>query len=336
MGREKERWRWGKKGIYILVWEGWVAVRWAELLRSEAPPPPPPPPWSDIADVVVREFVALATNAVAIVVVRACFDLPGRWRRSPPEEVAEASAACRSRRFAAGTQVLFKWVLHSNPRLLQHVRHRWYEQSFFAWFPHSWHADDPVVVVIVGPVVTAPAAAGTTTSCCCCCNPVSFAFPPPAPHSSSADGSWFPPHPSHHHPKQREKSDLESKTLWKNSLLVKESQNACHPNTNKNENSKPKAPKSSKPLIRNRSTNRSKVDELSQFTKLQKNSFSIPKFLQASQPASQSINQSRSRSFHNLQKPRNTYKIPGVYTYIHSLQEKEASKNKGVSSSSMP
>ncbi len=153
---------------YLPGCDGWVAVRWAEF-RSE--------PLGDVAEVVVREFATLATS------VRARFDLE---RRSPEETAAADSAACRSRRLAAGTQVLFKWVLHSKPRLLQHVRHRWYEQSFFAWFPHSWHAVDPV------PVTTVPVPPATTN---CCCPPISLAFPPPAPHSSSACGSWYNPRP---------------------------------------------------------------------------------------------------------------------------------------------
>lgn len=52
--------------------------------------------------------------------------------------MAVRCCCCRSRRFAAGTHVLFTWVEHGSPRLLQQVRHRKWGQSFFAWFPQSW------------------------------------------------------------------------------------------------------------------------------------------------------------------------------------------------------
>lgn len=53
-------------------------------------------------------------------------------------------ASCRrSRRRAAGTQVLLTWVSHSKPRLLQHVRQRLCAQPFFAWLPQSWHVAPP-------------------------------------------------------------------------------------------------------------------------------------------------------------------------------------------------
>jgi hypothetical protein len=51
----------------------------------------------------------------------------------------EAPSCWRSRRRAAGTQVLLTWVEQSKPRLLQQVRHRLWPQSFFAWLPQSWH-----------------------------------------------------------------------------------------------------------------------------------------------------------------------------------------------------
>ncbi len=153
-----------------------------------------------------------------------------------------------------------------------------------------------------------------------------FKLPPPAPHSSSADGSWFPPHPSHHHhPKQREKSAGIKDSVKEFSSCERipkppTTEAACRANNNKNEISKPKAPTSSKPLIWNWSTNESKVDA--------QNYKRIFFPIQSSyKPASLSINQSRLRSFHNLQNPSNIYKIPGAYTYIHSLQEKEASKH---------
>jgi hypothetical protein len=61
------------------------------------------------------------------------------------EEEAEPDAAScwRSRRRAAGTQVLLTWVEQSKPRLLQQVRHRLWPQSFFAWLPQSWHVVAP-------------------------------------------------------------------------------------------------------------------------------------------------------------------------------------------------
>uniref|UniRef100_A0A0A9FCQ8 Uncharacterized protein n=1 Tax=Arundo donax TaxID=35708 RepID=A0A0A9FCQ8_ARUDO len=49
-----------------------------------------------------------------------------------------ASCCWRSRRLAAGTQVLLTWVGQLNPRLRQHVRHRMWAQSFFALLPQSW------------------------------------------------------------------------------------------------------------------------------------------------------------------------------------------------------
>lgn len=49
----------------------------------------------------------------------------------------------RSRRRAAGTQVLLTCVSHSKPRLLQHVRQRLCAQPFFAWLPQSWHVAAP-------------------------------------------------------------------------------------------------------------------------------------------------------------------------------------------------
>jgi hypothetical protein len=61
------------------------------------------------------------------------------------EEDAEPEvASCwRSRRRAAGTQVLLTCVEQSKPRLLQQVRHRLWPQSFFAWLPQSWHVVAP-------------------------------------------------------------------------------------------------------------------------------------------------------------------------------------------------
>ena len=64
------------------------------------------------------------------------------------ETEPETASCWRSRRRPAGTQVLLTWVEQSKPRLLQHVRHRLWQQSFFAWLPQSWHVvapepDDP-------------------------------------------------------------------------------------------------------------------------------------------------------------------------------------------------
>lgn len=56
-----------------------------------------------------------------------------------PATVAVVAMSWRSRRRAAGTHVLFTCVAQSKPRLLQHVLHRLWVQSFFAWFPQSWH-----------------------------------------------------------------------------------------------------------------------------------------------------------------------------------------------------
>ena len=55
----------------------------------------------------------------------------------------------RSRRRAAGTHVLFTWVEQSNPRLLQHVLHRLWLQSFLAWLPQSWQVVPPPLLVVV-------------------------------------------------------------------------------------------------------------------------------------------------------------------------------------------
>ena len=66
----------------------------------------------------------------------------------------DAPASCRrSRRRAAGTQVLLTWVEQSKPRLVQQVRHRLWPQSFLAWLPQSWH--------VVAPEPEEPAAASS-------------------------------------------------------------------------------------------------------------------------------------------------------------------------------
>lgn len=52
----------------------------------------------------------------------------------------------RSLRRAAGTQVLLTCVGQSKPRLLQQVLHLLLVQSFFAWFPQSWHVVPPLLV----------------------------------------------------------------------------------------------------------------------------------------------------------------------------------------------
>lgn len=60
-----------------------------------------------------------------------------------------ASCCCLSLLFDAGTQVLFTWVWHWNPRLLQQVLHLMCEQSFFAWFPQSWQLITPPLLLII-------------------------------------------------------------------------------------------------------------------------------------------------------------------------------------------
>lgn len=101
---------------------------WPELISE---------PLGEVADVVVMDVVPPAGACSAS--VRARFDFGRGW----PAAAAAASAACRSRRLEAGTQVLFTCVAQSKSRLLQHVRHLWKEQSFLAWFPHSWQAVVP-------------------------------------------------------------------------------------------------------------------------------------------------------------------------------------------------
>lgn len=59
------------------------------------------------------------------------------------EPTAAPAGNWRSRRRAAGTQVLLTWVEQSKPRDLQQVRHRLWLQSFLAWLPQSWHVDGP-------------------------------------------------------------------------------------------------------------------------------------------------------------------------------------------------
>jgi hypothetical protein len=110
--------------------------------------------------------------------MRARFDLG----RGCPAAAAAASAACRSRRFDAGTHVLFTCVAQSKSRLLQQVRHRWNWQSFFAWFPHSWHAVDPWPITF-----------GSGAPCCCCCGATRCCFPASAtpPHSNHPQSQHF-------------------------------------------------------------------------------------------------------------------------------------------------
>lgn len=85
---------------------------------------------------VVAPAVGAPSRVLAAARPRERLDLRRGW----PAAAAAASAACRSRRLDAGTQVLLTCVAQSKSRLLQQVRQRWNEQSFLAWFPHSWHA----------------------------------------------------------------------------------------------------------------------------------------------------------------------------------------------------
>jgi hypothetical protein len=84
-------------------------------------------PLGELAEVVVMDVVAPAVGA-ARARPRARLDLSRGW----PAAAAAASAAWRSRRLDAGTQVLLTCVAQSKSRLLQQVRHRWNVQSFFA------------------------------------------------------------------------------------------------------------------------------------------------------------------------------------------------------------
>ncbi|KAG6532058.1 hypothetical protein ZIOFF_005896 [Zingiber officinale] len=138
----------------------------------------------------------------------------GGWAEAAPERTRRW-CCWRSRRLAAGTHVLRTWVAHSNPRLLQQVRHRRLEQSFFAWLPQSWQLippprEDDDELIPLASWSGAPAApslenesnaagaeamwrfctAGCLTPCCCCCchisNPrvmasVDLLLPPPLP-----------------------------------------------------------------------------------------------------------------------------------------------------------
>lgn len=94
--------------LEVEVWE--VVVVWEEIRRGFLG-----------ADVEVED-PAKATVAAAAA-------MPESWR---------------SRRRAAGTHVLFMCVEHSKPRLLQHVLHRRWVQSFLAWLPQSWQVEVPL------------------------------------------------------------------------------------------------------------------------------------------------------------------------------------------------
>lgn len=91
----------------------------------------------EVREVVVVVWEPRRRGFLAEAVVAA-----GKAEEVGGEEAAPASC-WRSRRRAAGTQVLLTWVGQSKPRLLQHVRHRWWTQSFFAWLPQSWHVAAP-------------------------------------------------------------------------------------------------------------------------------------------------------------------------------------------------
>lgn len=93
--------------LEVEVWE--VVVVWEEIRRGFLG-----------ADVEVED-PAKAAVAAAVAV-------PESWR---------------SRRRAAGTHVLLMCVEHSKPRLLQHVLHRRWVQSFLAWLPQSWQVGEP-------------------------------------------------------------------------------------------------------------------------------------------------------------------------------------------------
>jgi len=96
----------------------------------------------DVCDVVVcderrRGFLDAEADAAAAAAAEAVA-VAGEDDAEP-----EAASCWRSRRRAAGTQVLLTWVEQSKPRLLQQVRHRLWPQSFLAWLPQSWHVVAP-------------------------------------------------------------------------------------------------------------------------------------------------------------------------------------------------
>jgi hypothetical protein len=105
------------------------------------------PWWLEVVVSKLRGVVALEVCEVVVV----CCD--GRSRgfleveatAVVPVAGGEDASCWRSRRRAAGTQVLLTWVEQSKPRLLQQVRQRLWLQSFLAWLPQSWHVAAPPV-----------------------------------------------------------------------------------------------------------------------------------------------------------------------------------------------